>query len=310
MSVLYEALQKAGREADPSHSSMTIPLVSRKRVRTDVPVFVLFSCIVFLLICLAVGFSAFQSLRDDPVNVDVTLPAAQSSLREDFPNKATENGIALPPQDLSDVRDLDVKVLSDLQDQVENLPVLDQGLEKPTTDATPIVVNSDTAEDAADILMQAESSVKSQEWGAALTLYEQVLASQPKNKRALAGKIFALEQGDAADALDEIQSMLAIYPKNAQLYAAQARMMAQNSDPHAVLESWKTAAKLDPRNRDYRLGVAVTLDRLGQEEEALAWYRKTRRSNLPIEAQRRMDYLTKKRALFTEASFNDENVGE
>ncbi len=310
MSVLYDALRKAERDIDHVDPPVIVPLVSRQRTRFGAPVFIVFACVLLGLVASAVGVSVYASLRDEPTQIAENLASPPIDEPTKSASQDTQDGIALSAQTPESSKDEVATALSELQDQIEDLPAMAENSEKGASKNVTVVTESEPDENIEVLLSRAENAVKAEDWSGALGFYDVVLARQPKNRHALSGKIFVLEQGDSSNALDDIDAMLAVYPKEGQLYAARARLLTVNGDLNAALASWQKAAELDRRNRDYRLGIAVTQDRLGNEEEALTWYRKVSRAHLSAEAQRRMDYLAKKRALFSDASFDDDKGSE
>lgn len=296
MSVLYDALRKAARENDDDAAPAVLPIAPRRRERLNAPLLLCGAGLCLLISLVSVGYAVYVTTRDVSSGYSVEPVAAQE------PGAKTKDGIALAVPAL----DLREEVASALQEQdassnAATVPALNE--ETIQARSSHLIVAAEEGEDGDDpiaALARAEDFVRAQEWGRARAYYDDVLERQPRNRRAFEGKIYALEQGDSPDALAEIQSMMEAYPTHARLYAAQARLLAHDGDFPAALAAWQKATELDRRNKSYRLGLAVTHDRLGHGDEALTWYRKAGRSDLPPDVRKRMDYLARRAALLSE----------
>ncbi len=155
-----------------------------------------------------------------------------------------------------------------------------------------LVVQGEEPKPADRDLARADSMLEVKDWKGASALYEKVLRRQPKNDLALKGKVFALELGATEEALDVLEDLSVRYPRAAFVFAARARVLVKQNDMLEALKAWERAVKLEPGNKDYKLGLAVLNDRLGREAEALKLYREIPGA-LPADAQKRVKYLAK-----------------
>ncbi len=151
-------------------------------------------------------------------------------------------------------------------------------------------VNEDKPRPETSEIAKAEALLEKGDWKASLALYNKILAKDKNNKEALKGKVFLLEKRGSEEALDALDGLADRYPAVALIHAARARILTGQNDTLEALKAWERAVNLDPKNSDYRLGLAVLNDKMGNEAEALRLYRQLPRP-LPSDAQRRMDYL-------------------
>jgi Tfp pilus assembly protein PilF len=107
-------------------------------------------------------------------------------------------------------------------------------------------------------------------------LFRRVQQLDPKNATAAAA-LSALpgQGGDAAGAsAGQLKSMLAEQPESAELhFALGLRYVADQRWPDAQVEFFE-AVRYAPRNADYAYNLAVSLDRLGQDQPAASYYQR------------------------------------
>lgn len=159
------------------------------------------------------------------------------------------------------------------------------GAETVKTKRPRIVVNTPVVSSPDVFLRDAHAALNAGDEVKAGSLFDKALALSANNRAALAGKVYLLErQGKAAD----LQKMAVDYPRFAAAQAALGRLLAKNGVGAAV-EAWEKAVELEPLNENYKLSLAIQYDRKGEEDKALALYRKV--AALPEGARKRMDYL-------------------
>lgn len=144
-------------------------------------------------------------------------------------------------------------------------------------------------------MARADTLVETKEWKEALAVYNKILKKDKNNMEALHGKVYVLEKRGAEDALDGLDALADRYPNAAFVHAARARILVRQNDTLEALKAWEKAVRLDPKNEDYKLGLAVLNDRLGRDADALRLYKQLAKP-LPADAQKRVDYLSDKLA--------------
>lgn len=142
-------------------------------------------------------------------------------------------------------------------------------------------------------MARADTLIDVKDWKGAYAVYRKILEKDRGNKAALQGAVFVLEKRSAEDAIDGLDFLTERYPDEATLHAARARILVRQNDTLEALKAWERAVRLDSKNNDYRLGLAVLNDRLGNEEEALRLYKQLPKP-LSVETKKRIDYLSNK----------------
>ena len=190
-------------------------------------------------------------------------------------------GIALPVESLKEQEAL-AKAEKALPPQII-LPLAAQDIAPPLS-----YVEIDEAPpwSAEEKLAQAQTMVAARHYAAADHLYEEILAQEPRNPEAWAGRLSAFEQSGADEAIKETA---ASHPRLAVAQKALARLLTRKDDEESALAAWKKAVELDPTDIEARLGLAILYDRSGQSEDALAQY--TQVEPRTEDVQRRMAYL-------------------
>ena len=69
--------------------------------------------------------------------------------------------------------------------------------------------------------------------------------------------------------------LLSKQPDNPFLHAVMGRIQAEQARWAEARQAFAVAHRIDPANPVYLLNLAISLDRLGQREEALGYYRAT-----------------------------------
>jgi Tfp pilus assembly protein PilF len=141
-----------------------------------------------------------------------------------------------------------------------------------------LIVFADTALDA----IQQDPNKPTPERERLLTkarqLYAEALAADPKNAEALLGlsRMYQLT-GEREQLAATEKRLKEMHAKNPKVWAAIAVRQGQAKDWDAAAESYFTATKLDPDNRQYRIHLGFTLARAGRYEEGYAWLNKSMR---------------------------------
>lgn len=129
-------------------------------------------------------------------------------------------------------------------------------------------------ENSQDQLVRAHDFLDAHELGNALKLYEKILAAEPNNHDALAGKIYILaETGDDRQAADMSRHALVLYPHDTALRTNLARLLAKLGQIDNAIVEQNHAAQDEPNSLPYRLDLAALYDRGGHTAEALMLYR-------------------------------------
>ena len=104
--------------------------------------------------------------------------------------------------------------------------------------------------------------------------YQAVLSRDPRNAAALAA-LFILDGGAGApDAESRLRQLLAVDPEDPQSHFTLGSYYAQQRRWADAQTAFFAAVRRAPDNADYAFNLAVSLDRLGQGEAALTWYRR------------------------------------
>jgi tetratricopeptide (TPR) repeat protein len=107
----------------------------------------------------------------------------------------------------------------------------------------------------------------------AAELYQQVIAAEPENGEARAALAsLMIESGKSADAVAELESLVKADPGRAALRANLAELYLPKQ-PDKALEQYAEAAKLEPQNAQYQVGVASALVKLRRFDEAVTLLR-------------------------------------
>lgn len=104
-------------------------------------------------------------------------------------------------------------------------------------------------------------------------VYRQVTEAEPQNAEARAALAeVMIDSGKAADAIAHLEALIKSDPQRAALRANLAELYF-SLHPEKALEQYGEAAKLEPTNPQYRIGVASTLVKLRRFDEAAAMLR-------------------------------------
>lgn len=107
----------------------------------------------------------------------------------------------------------------------------------------------------------------------AAKLYQEVVAAEPENAEARAALAsLMIESGKSADAVAELESLVKADPRRAALRANLAELYLPKQ-PDKALEQYAEAAKLEPQNAQYQVGVASALVKLRRFDEAITLLR-------------------------------------
>lgn len=283
MSILFKALNKAAGDYRAKKAPIVIPLIkmppafdTKKRFR--VALAVIFA--VAFLLSLVTYYTEPEHTVDEAIT-------AQTSLPKPVQVSINKNGISLP-----------ASALEEVEDQIEQTHVLKTA---PPKISRVSITHSNVA--LKREFEKASHAIESGAWDKALAIYQKVLERDPQNKQAMAGKIFVLGLRGHDEDLIALEQFSIDTPYNPKIHAARARILAKQKNIMESLAAWKRAYKLAPRNKDFGLGLAVTLDRLGRNEEALQLYKRLPKP-LPIDVQRRLNFLNAQKLVLTMTDMN------
>jgi tetratricopeptide (TPR) repeat protein len=109
-------------------------------------------------------------------------------------------------------------------------------------------------------------------------LFQEVLATDPKNVEALMGLGEMYQLTGERDRLTEVMGRVTtLYPNDAKAWAWVAVKHGQAKNWTAAADAYGRAAKVDPDNRTYRLHLGFTLARAGRYDEGYEWLGKAMR---------------------------------
>ncbi len=106
--------------------------------------------------------------------------------------------------------------------------------------------------------------------------YEQVLKTHPRDNVARVALQSLAGSGDALKDSSQLKHWLQANPNDPQLYFALANHHADSGNWKAAQRAYFEAFRLAPDRADYAFNLAVSLDRLGMETQALDYYHKAR----------------------------------
>ena len=118
----------------------------------------------------------------------------------------------------------------------------------------------------------AACAVREGDLGAAADLYRRITRAYPQDapaRAALAG-LQGSREGEPV-----IRELLARQPDNPFLHLALGRLLAERARWPEARRAFAAARRIDPANPVHALNLAISLDRMGQREEALNYYRAT-----------------------------------
>ena len=99
--------------------------------------------------------------------------------------------------------------------------------------------------------------------------YEAFLAIQPENLEAHLGLAHVLQlMNRRADAVDELNRCVQMFPDSADAYAARAAYETGQQQYDAALFDWDEALRLNPKNAELAVSKVDVLLRLGRKNEA------------------------------------------
>ena len=120
----------------------------------------------------------------------------------------------------------------------------------------------------------AASALATGDTGAAVKAYQRILRAFPQD--ALSGAVLlGLQQNSQAAAA--LRELLAGQPENPFLHGILGQLQAAQGRWPAARQSFSAAHRMEPVNPYYTLNLAISLDRMGQREQALKYYRATLR---------------------------------
>ncbi|MDX2044650.1 MAG: tetratricopeptide repeat protein [Acidobacteriota bacterium] len=118
-------------------------------------------------------------------------------------------------------------------------------------------------------LRLAAIEAQRKQFNEALTLFQEVLKTDPDNSDASAGLTAVLiELGKGAEAVVQLERLIKAEPNRAVLRAQLAELLLPKNVEKA-LEQYRAAAELDPKNANHHVGVASALVKLRKFQEAV-----------------------------------------
>ncbi|HEC15707.1 MAG TPA: tetratricopeptide repeat protein [Sedimenticola sp.] len=134
---------------------------------------------------------------------------------------------------------------------------------------------------------------------AARRYYRRLLDINPADSVAASGMIGLQEGADAVQGESRLKMLLDLEPEAAHLHFALGTQYVSQSRWAEAQQSFFQAHRYDPGNADYMFNLAVSLDRLGQGDAALQYYRKALAASAgrqagfdPAAARKRIEALT------------------
>ncbi|MBE0492946.1 MAG: hypothetical protein IBX48_01250 [Thiomicrospira sp.] len=120
----------------------------------------------------------------------------------------------------------------------------------------------------------AAVAAQRQDYEQAMSFYYRVLQQHPEDVDALQGiASIAAELGNQEATLNDLIGLARRYPDSATLQFALGNQYAQRQDWFKAQQHYFDSVRLEQNNPDYRLNLAVSLDHLGQLEQALEHYK-------------------------------------
>ncbi|MDX2031731.1 MAG: tetratricopeptide repeat protein [Blastocatellia bacterium] len=115
----------------------------------------------------------------------------------------------------------------------------------------------------------AEIYVRAKKIDEAIALYRQIVTEQPGNTHAqTALAALTLESGQAGEAVAQLETLLKAEPNRADIRAKLAELLLPTA-PEKALEQYAAAAKLEPNQPQYLIGVGSALVKLRRFQEAI-----------------------------------------
>ncbi len=112
------------------------------------------------------------------------------------------------------------------------------------------------------------------DWTKSINYYRQVLQHYPQDSDALQGIASIATALESSPQLkQDLEALNRQIPESAVLNFALGNVYAQEGDWFKAQQAYFDSVRLDMNNADYRLNLAISLDRLGQYELALTHYR-------------------------------------
>lgn len=125
------------------------------------------------------------------------------------------------------------------------------------------------------LLGAAAVATQQQQWNQAMRYYQKRLSRVPKDEYAQSGLLSLASFSQAnIEIQSELNSMLHEYPRSAHLHFLNGSLHAVAGDWNQAQKSFFEASHWNSNNADYVYNLAVSLDHLGQHQQALEFYRK------------------------------------
>lgn len=115
----------------------------------------------------------------------------------------------------------------------------------------------------------ADMYVRAKKYEEAIAIYRQIVKEQPANTQAqTALAALTLESGQAGDAVAQLEALLQTEPNRADIRAKLAELLLPTA-PEKALEQYAAAAKLEPNQPQYLIGIGSALVKLRRFQEAI-----------------------------------------
>ena len=225
----------------------------------------------------------------EPLDV---APRTASSLPQKFTDIRLPASSLSPDTVLSD--DPEVQAVAA---QIGTMPAL-----KSKSSVHNVIVDSEPVTATHDLVAEARALLDTADYAPAIDLYDQTLASHPRDHDALTGKIYAwAKNGEIDNAVTVSRSLISLYPHDHAAAVNLARLLTTNGKNDEALAVLDHAVRANPDNLNYRLDLAAAYDRNQHPAEALMLYQQIIRAaedrddtRLPLRSiERRIDYLEK-----------------
>lgn len=125
------------------------------------------------------------------------------------------------------------------------------------------------------ILGAAAVRMTQQKYRQALDLYQRQLTRDPQDEYAHAGILsIASVEASSPELLSRVNDLLKTYPNAGHLHFLKGRLLAQRFRWAAAQASFFNAWSQNPERADYAYNLAISLDHIKQQNEALKFYRR------------------------------------
>jgi Tfp pilus assembly protein PilF len=107
----------------------------------------------------------------------------------------------------------------------------------------------------------------------AMDTYQRLMSLNPRDLEALTNYLGLLQKQKPEEAMTRLNSLAEQYPDNAAVAAQIATVFASQTDTPNALRYFMKARSIDPTNSTYPFNIAVLYDRMGNSDKAADFYR-------------------------------------